>query len=248
MGIFEDIFPHKGIHANNQLGLEQKAETERNQQKSQIEPQQEHVEKSIKIRRRSQRRRLNPGNPIILQMKLTARYKERFRRTLHKHQGKAVGFRSDEVRIPGGKMAKREYLTHPGAVGVLAFATPDKILLVKQFRYPVGEFTYEIPAGKLAPGEDPLACVKRELEEEAGYRARRIRKMIAFWPTAAFSDEVIHVYVADKLTKTEVNPDEDEFLELVTVSPARLEKLIKTGKIRDSKTIIAYLSWKSFRP
>src|SRR5437868_1090135 len=101
-------------------------------------------------------------------MKLTNRFKERFLRTVHHTAGKAVGFRIDEIRLPDGKVGRREYLTHPGAVGVLAFPRKDRILLIKQYRYPVGQFTYEIPAGKLSKGEDPLACVHRELEEEAG--------------------------------------------------------------------------------
>jgi len=180
-------------------------------------------------------------------MKLTARYKERFLKTLVTHKGRAVGFRVDQIRLPNGQKAQREYLTHPGAVGVLAFESPTKILLVKQYRYPVGEFTYEIPAGKLTKGEDPVECVKRELEEEAGFRAPKVRKIVAFWPTAAFSDEVIHVFVATHLIPTHIHPDEDEFLEIVRVSPAKMERLIKTGKIRDSKSIIAYYSWKNLK-
>lgn len=180
-------------------------------------------------------------------VKLAARYKERFHKTLVTHQGRAVGFRIDRIRLPDGRKAQREYLTHPGAVGVLAFEPGGKILLVKQYRYPVGEFTYEIPAGKLAKGEDPVECVKRELEEEAGYKAKKVKKMVSFWPTAAFSDEVIHVFVAADLIRTHVHPDDDEFLEIVHVAPARMERMIQTGKIRDSKSIIAYYSWKNLK-
>jgi len=178
-------------------------------------------------------------------MKLTKMHRERYVRTLEKFDGKAVGFRMDEVRIPGGGLRTREYLTHPGAVGILAFPRKDRILLIKQHRYPVDEFTYEIPAGKLGKGEDPLACVKRELEEEAGYRARRVKKLLNFWPTAAFSDEVIHLYVGTDLVKTQIDPDDDEFLEVVQVSPSQMERMIRKGQIRDSKTLIAYLSWRS---
>ncbi|HVO33684.1 MAG TPA: NUDIX hydrolase [Elusimicrobiota bacterium] len=177
-------------------------------------------------------------------MKLTSRDRERFIRRLKCVAGAAVNFRIDQIRLPNGRKAEREYLSHPGAVGILAFPSPREILLIKQYRYPVHEFTYEIPAGKLAKGEDPGACVRRELEEEAGYRARRVEKLIRFWPTAAFSDEVLHLYYADSLVKTRVNPDEDEFLEVVTVSPERMERLIGSGQIRDSKTLIAFLAWK----
>src|SRR5207302_7393343 len=136
----------------------------------------------------------------------------------------------------------REYLTHPGAVGVLAFTRDGQILLVKQFRYPVGKFTLEIPAGKLAQGEDPLKCVRRELEEETGFVAKKIQKLLSFWPTAAFSNEVIHLYVAQDLRPTRMHPDDDEYLELVTVTPARLDTMIRQGKIQDSKTLISYLA------
>jgi len=178
-------------------------------------------------------------------VKLTARHRERFRKITQQFKGKAIGFRTDEVRIPGGGVRTQEYITHPGAVGVLAFESPDKILLVKQFRYPVGAFTLEIPAGKLSKGEDPAACVRRELEEETGFVANKIRKLLSYWPTGAFSQEVIHLYVAEGLRPTRMNPDDDEFLELLRVSPKRLESLIRRGKIYDSKTLIAYLVWKT---
>ena len=135
---------------------------------------------------------------MISIMKLTAKHREHFVKKVHHHQGHAVGFQIDQIRLPDGKLAQREFLTHPGAVGVLAFAGPDKIVLVKQYRHPVRQFTLEIPAGKLGKGENPLACIKRELAEETGYRAGRIRKLLHFWPTGAFSDEVIHLYVADQ--------------------------------------------------
>jgi ADP-ribose pyrophosphatase len=177
-------------------------------------------------------------------MKLTARYKERFTKNLHTFKGKAIGFRCDQVRTANGHLVRREYLTHPGAVGVLAFESPQKIILVKQYRYPIKQFTYEIPAGMLGIGENPLACVKRELEEETGYRAANISKLVSYWPTAAFSTEIIHLYVARDLVMTRPHPDEDEFIEIVKVSPRQLEKWMRSGKIPDSKTLIAYNAWK----
>ena len=178
-------------------------------------------------------------------MKLTKKYEERFKKTVHLYSGKAVGFRADQIHVPHGQIAQREFMVHPGAVGILALPAPDKILLVKQYRYPVHLFTYEIPAGKLSVGEKPLACVRRELEEETGYRANKVSKLVSFWPTAAFSTEVIHLYLATDLVKTQVNPDDDEFLEILTVSPRQIERWMRSGKIRDSKTLIAYLAWKS---
>jgi len=178
-------------------------------------------------------------------VKLTVRHRERFRKTLRHIKGKATGFRIDEIFLPDNRLRTREYLTHPGAVGVLAFESPTKILLVKQFRYPMGVFTLEIPAGKLAKGEDPGDCVRRELEEETGFVASKIHKLVSYWPTAAFSQEVIHLYIAEGLRPTRMNPDDDEYLELLRVSPRQLERWIRAGKIRDSKTLIAYLTWKA---
>jgi ADP-ribose pyrophosphatase len=180
-------------------------------------------------------------------MKLTVKHKERFKKTQRFFRGKAVSFRIDQVKIPENQLATREFLVHPGAVGVLPFISPNRIVLVKQYRYPIEQFTYEIPAGKLAKGEDPLDCVGRELEEETGYQAKKIKKLVSYWPTAAFSTEVIHLYVATDLVETEANPDEDEFIEIVTVSPRQLKQLIKKGRIQDSKTLIAYLAWKNLR-
>jgi len=177
-------------------------------------------------------------------MKLTNKYREKFLKKLFKKDG-VVGFQVDEVRVPNGKKAQRGFMTHPGAVGALAFASKNEILLVKQYRHPVRQFTYEIPAGKLAKGENPLLCVKRELEEETGHRAGKIKKIVHFWPTAAFSDEVIHLYVATDLKETRMNPDEDEYLEVLKVTPTKMERMIRSGQIHDSKTLIAYLAWRS---
>src|SRR5688572_8865424 len=111
--------------------------------------------------------------------------KETFLRRKKDIRGRAVGFRIDEIRLPNGKRALREYLDHPGAVAAVALLG-NRVLMVRQYRYPVGQETWEIPAGKLDPQENPDACVRRELEEETGYVAGRIRKLLSFWPTAAF--------------------------------------------------------------
>jgi ADP-ribose pyrophosphatase len=176
-------------------------------------------------------------------MKLNVKHKEKFKKIARHFQGKAIGFRMDEVYLADRRVRTREYITHPGAVGILAFESPNKILLVKQYRYPVDEFTFEIPAGKLTKGEDPLECAKRELEEETGFVAKKLKKLLTFWPTAAFSQEVIHLYVAEGLKATQMNPDDDELIELIRLSPKQLGVLIRQGKIRDSKTLIAYLAW-----
>src|SRR5437879_4591807 len=91
------------------------------------------------------------------------------------YRGDAVNFVVDRIRLPNGRLAHREYLDHPGAVGVLPFLDRDTVVLVRQYRHPVAEVTYEIPAGKLTRGESILSCLRRELQEETGYRARRFK-------------------------------------------------------------------------
>lgn len=163
------------------------------------------------------------------------------------YRGRMVNFNVDEIILPDGGRATREYMDHPGAVGVLPFLDKDTIVLVRQYRYPVGEVTLEMPAGKLDKGEKPLPCVRRELEEETGYTARRIVPLMEYWPTAAFANEVLHLYVATELTPGRHHPDEDEFIEPVVLPFKEALELVRTGKIRDSKTIIGLLTAATWR-
>ena len=173
--------------------------------------------------------------------------KERYHKTQFNYKGKAVGFTSHEVILPNGKKAVREYLVHPGATAVLPFINKDTVALVKQYRYPVKEITLEVPAGKIDPKESPLACVKRELKEETGFTAKKIIKLTTFWTTPAFADEVLHIYAAFGLSKATASPDEDEFISYQAVPFKKLLKLVHTGKVKDSKTIIAALYWQCFK-
>lgn len=159
------------------------------------------------------------------------------------YRGNVVDFRIDRVRLPDGKPAVREYLSHPGAVAVLPLLDRDTVIMVRQYRYPVGRVTYEVPAGKLARGERPLPCLKRELREETGYTARRIRRLLSYWPTPAFSDEILHLYLAEDLVPGPHSPDADEFLEVAPVPLARALGWVRSGGIRDSKTVIALLAY-----
>ncbi|MCX5782253.1 MAG: NUDIX hydrolase [Elusimicrobia bacterium] len=159
------------------------------------------------------------------------------------YSGKAVGFSADKITLPNGKIAIREFLEHPGAIAVLPFLKNGKIILVKQYRYPIKKITYEIPAGKLDKGENPVKCVQRELEEETGFKAGKIKKMFSFWPTSAFSNEIIHIYSAKDLRLAKKNPDDDEFIEHIEIPFKKALQWVKSGKIRDSKTVIALLFW-----
>lgn len=167
---------------------------------------------------------------------------EKFVRKKTVWRGRAVDFRVDTVRLPNGKLATREYLDHPGAVGVVPLLPGRRVVMVRQYRHPVREVTLELPAGKLDPRESPLACVKRELREETGYTARRIKPLIDYWPTPAFANEVLHLYVAEGLKAGKMDTDEDEFLECVTLPLRKALDLVRRGEIRDSKTVIGLLA------
>jgi len=166
---------------------------------------------------------------------------ERFVRSRRVWHGRAVDFRVDTVLLPDGRRVAREYLAHWGAVAVVPFIGDD-IVLVRQYRHPVRRVTWELPAGKLHRGEAVLSCLKRELHEETGYTAGRIRKLIGFWPTPAFSNELIHVFVADRLKPGRMHPDHDEFLSSMRVPFEKALRWVLAGRIRDSKTVIALLA------
>lgn len=168
-------------------------------------------------------------------------FKETLIRSRRVWRGRAVDFRVDTVRLPDGKPVTREYLDHWGAVAVVPFIGGD-IILVRQYRYPVGKTTYEIPAGKLDAGEKVLSCLRRELHEETGYAAGRVRLLLRFWPTPAFSNELLHIYVADRLKAGRMHPDHDEFLATARVPFKKALRWVFAGKIRDSKTVIALLA------
>lgn len=157
-------------------------------------------------------------------------------------EGKILGLSVYDGIIEGRKV-KREMIEHRGAAAMLAFDEDDKVILVKQHRFPHG-FVLEIPAGTLEKGEEPLKCAFRELEEETGYRAKKMTQLISYYPSIGYNTEIIHCYVATGLKKiADLSLDDDEILSVVKVSLKRLIGMIKSGKIQDSKTICAVLTY-----
>jgi len=176
--------------------------------------------------------------------KAVSKLKEHFHRKKLVFSG-TVKFRADTVVLPNGKKATREFMDHPGAVAVLPVLPGGKVIFVRQHRYPVGEDTLEIPAGKLHAGPDDLLTrVKAELREETGYTAKKIKPLLSYWPTPAFANEVLHLYTAEDLTPGKAAPDEDEFLNVEIYPFEKALAMIKKGHIKDSKTIIALQAWK----
>ena len=150
----------------------------------------------------------------------------------------------DTVRLPNQNLATREYVVHPGAVMVIPMLdTPEGLRLVmeRQFRYPVGQVMTEFPAGKLDPGEDPWLCAQRELLEETGYTARQWARAGVLHPVIAYSTEVIEIWFAKDLLSGERQLDTDEFLDVFTASPAELMAACQQGLLTDAKTLTGLL-------
>jgi len=154
------------------------------------------------------------------------------------YTGKVVTLNVDTVQLPNGVTIDLETIRHPGAAAVVPIKDDGTVVLIRQFRHAAGGFIYEIPAGKLSPGEDPLHCAARELEEEVGYRASSFTLLSSIFTAPGFADEVIHVYQATGLTKGRQHLDRDEVLEIVEMPLSQAVARIQDGTIRDAKTIV----------
>lgn len=145
----------------------------------------------------------------------------------------------DHVRLPDGKTAVREYIRHPGAVVIIAVLPDGRLILERQFRYPLRRSFIELPAGKIDPGEAIEACARRELREEVGYEAARWTHLGTLHPCIGYSDERIEVFLAEDLTHVGHQWDEGEFLEVLSLSPAELDAAVVSGDVTDGKTLSA---------
>lgn len=143
----------------------------------------------------------------------------------------------EQVRLPDGGSATREYVLHPGAVAIVPLTDDGRIVLERQYRHPTGKVMIEIPAGKLDAGEEVLACGQRELLEETGYVAREWAYAFTMYPTVAYSDEAIHIWFARGLEQRGARLDEGEFLDVFTATPEEFLGWCRDGQVQDSKTL-----------
>jgi ADP-ribose pyrophosphatase len=153
----------------------------------------------------------------------------------------------DTVRLPDGKEASREYVIHPGAVMVVAELPDGRLVLERQFRYPVKAVMVEFPAGKLDPGEDSLVCAQRELLEETGYTARQWARAGVLHPVISYSTEFIDIWFARELTAGERQLDAGEFLDVFSASAEELLQWCRDGRITDAKTLTGVLWLQNLR-
>lgn len=155
--------------------------------------------------------------------------------------GKLLHAVRDRVRLPDGTLATREFVLHPGAVMVIPLLDDGRIVLERQFRYPVGKVLIEFPAGKIDPGEDLLECAKREMVEETGYTAREWAYAGKLAHCVGYSDEYIHIYFARGLQAGAAQLDHGELLETITADPQQFLAWCRDGTVQDSKTLIGAL-------
>jgi ADP-ribose diphosphatase len=168
------------------------------------------------------------------------------------YTGKVLNVDIDTVRFPDGSTGELEIVRHSGASAVVPFLSDPggddpQVLLIRQYRYAAESYLYELPAGRLDPGEDPADCARRELAEETGCTAERIEHLYTTYTTPGFTDERIHVFMAVGLTHGTARREKDEFLEVETMPLSRALELIRDGEISDAKTALGLLYAAGFR-
>lgn len=156
--------------------------------------------------------------------------------------GHILNVRNDDVETPGGRIAKREVVEHKSAVGMLVLTGNKSVLLVRQYRYAVDEITLEICAGLIEKGENPELAAEREMQEELGFKAKKLTKIGGFYASPGFCTEYVTIFLAENLEKSSLPQDEDENVSTCEILYKDIPEMLSSGKIRDSKTFAA-LAW-----
>ena len=157
------------------------------------------------------------------------------------YSGRVLALDVDELEEPGGIRATREVVRHRGSVVVLAVDDQERLVLVRQYRYPVDDAIWEIPAGRHDPGETAEEGARRELEEEVGVRAARLERLLSFYATPGYCDEVMHLFRATALAPVPARPESDENIEARWVTLAEAGEMARRGEVKDAKTLLALL-------
>ena len=162
-------------------------------------------------------------------------------KTTHIYKGKVFDLVEEKITLENGIAARMDIIRHPGAAAIIPFLDQETLILLKQYRHAIGEYIWEIPAGTLEPDEDPLECAHRELIEEPGYRAGKMKKTGEITPVPGYSDERIRIFTAYDLQQAEQNLDDNEVLEVHEVKFSDAIDMIYNGEITDGKTITGLL-------
>jgi ADP-ribose pyrophosphatase len=164
------------------------------------------------------------------------------------YQGRKFSFNVHEIQLPNGATGEWEYINHPGGALAVPINAEGKLVLVKQYRFPTQGRVLEFPAGTLEVGETPATTIKREVEEETGYRAHKWQDLGEFFLAPGYCDEIIYVFLAQELEQLAVQPagDDDEDIEIVLMTPAEFEAAIYAGEPIDAKSIAAYFLARKF--
>lgn len=168
------------------------------------------------------------------------------------YTGRVLNLDVDTVRFPDASQGELEMIRHSGASAVVPFlsdpsAEDPQLLLIRQYRYAAESYLYEVPAGRLSPGEEPEACARRELQEETGCTAGRVERLTTIYTTPGFTDERIHLFMAWELTRGESQLERDEFIDVEVLPLSRALQMIERGEISDAKTAVAILFTAGFR-
>jgi len=159
------------------------------------------------------------------------------------YSGKIINLYKTRLKDPAGNEILRETVVHPGAVAIIPLISKDKVILVRQYRYATGRYIWELPAGTLGRREPPLACAKRELEEETGFVPGRLKKIMQFYTCPGFCTEKMHLYLAQNLRPTAQKLDPDEKITYKAFSRPEIRHLVASNKIIDAKSLIGLILW-----
>jgi len=163
------------------------------------------------------------------------------------YEGRAVKLRVDTVKMPSGRETTREIVEHSDCVAIIAIDASDNVLLVNQFRKPVEKELLEIPAGGIEPDEDPVATVRREMQEETGYLPRKVERLGGFYSSPGYCTEYLHLYLATDLTPGQLYAEDTENIKVVRVPVSQIPGLIASGSICDAKSIAGLFAFLEYQ-